>query len=246
MLKATSLFPDSFSLLSLSALSLSYLFPAASLSPSLLSSLSLSLSQGWNNSLSGSIQNTGHSIQFTPSTLNQPLMVAHNGSYSLSQFHIHWGASAEEGSEHTIDGKSYSGEIHFVLHKSTGPDDAGDALSVLAVFCEANINMKIRGTPWENLCIPQDYHQICLTDSLVPSKLLPSNQDFYHYPGSLTTPPCSEIVMWYIFKQAIKIPIEFLFSLRQIKDEKNESLQYNHRCPKFNHNYPVETPDLEK
>jgi carbonic anhydrase len=35
------------------------------------------------------------------------------------------------------------------------------------------------------------------------SELLPQNKSFYHYAGSLTTPPCSEVVNWYILKNNI-------------------------------------------
>lgn len=39
-----------------------------------------------------------------------------------------------------------------------------------------------------------------------PTDFLPSDRSsFYRYPGSLTTPPCSEIVTWTILKS--KLPI---------------------------------------
>ena len=34
--------------------------------------------------------------------------------YALKQFHAHWGCSNGKGSEHTVDGQSYSGELHLV------------------------------------------------------------------------------------------------------------------------------------
>lgn len=38
------------------------------------------------------------------------------GKYILEQFHCHWGPNNEEGSEHTIDGKKYAGEVSIILY----------------------------------------------------------------------------------------------------------------------------------
>jgi hypothetical protein len=35
--------------------------------------------------------------------------------YRLEQFHCHWGETTEEGSEHTVDGKAYPGEVNADL-----------------------------------------------------------------------------------------------------------------------------------
>lgn len=60
--------------------------------------------------------------------------------YQLEQFHCHWGCSDGKGSEHTVDGLSYSGELHLVhwnTTKYTTFDEAAkhhDGLAVLGVF----------------------------------------------------------------------------------------------------------------
>ena len=60
---------------------------------------------------------------------------------------------------------------------------------------------------------------------------LPShNKDYYLYKGSLTTPPCTERVLWLVMKTPISVPKQFLESLRGIKadHDKNRRLKTNH------------------
>lgn len=60
----------------------------------------------------------------------------------MEQFHCHWGCSDNSGSEHTVDGTSYAGELHLVHWNSTKynsfAEAAGhpDGLAVLGVFLQ--------------------------------------------------------------------------------------------------------------
>lgn len=64
--------------------------------------------------------------------------------YLLEQFHCHWGCSDCKGSEHTVDGTSYSGELHLVHWNHTKYptfEEAAkhpDGLAVLGVFLKVN------------------------------------------------------------------------------------------------------------
>ena len=71
--------------------------------------------------LIGTWTNNGHSLQFTPSNTRGMTVNVHGGTYELLQFHFHWGQYDYEGSEHRVNGKQYSGEMHFV-HKTTARD----------------------------------------------------------------------------------------------------------------------------
>lgn len=63
-----------------------------------------------------------------------------NNKYQLEQFHCHWGCSDGKGSEHTVDGTSYSGELHLVHWNKTKYSSISEAashpdgLAVLGVF----------------------------------------------------------------------------------------------------------------
>lgn len=67
--------------------------------------------------------------------------------YKMQQWHCHWGARNGEGSEHTVDGRSFSGELHLV-HWNTSKynsfqEAAGqeDGLAVLGVLLMVSFNL---------------------------------------------------------------------------------------------------------
>jgi carbonic anhydrase len=113
--------------------------------------------------------------------------------YTLLQYHIH------APSEHTIGGKMYAAEIHFVHGTPDGK------LAVVGVLVDAPSTAKAN-VEFQNLLNLAPHNQ---TDAPVltanPAKLLPSTSKFYLYSGSLTTPPCTEGVNWYVLQKPIQI-----------------------------------------
>lgn len=191
--------------------------------------------------LSGLFENTGHSLQFTPSISCKTTLFTPHGTYSFKQFHFHWGSSSSLGSEHHVDGYSYATEIHFVHAKNTGSHDADDSLAVLGVLCCAESKFD-KNTHWEKIGIPQEPGQTIRAEDIKISSFLPPELDYYYYKGSLTTPPCSEKVLWYVLKQPLKVPEDFLVNLRQMKDSRGQTLTKNFRqCMPLNDRF-IETP----
>ena len=184
------------------------------------------LFSGWNKVVQGEFENVGYSVKFVPETLDATV-TNHLGTYIVIQFHLHWGIDNTEGSEHTINGKKYAAEIHFVSLKKGYPpitSSFGDTLSVVGVLCEA-ADIPIKGTFWEQLSsIPTTYAKHINLSAIEYDLFLPSNLEYYHYDGSLTTPPCSEIVEWFVLKQSIQIPNEYLKLLRQTQQDANGTL----------------------
>ena len=193
----------------------------------------LEFNAGWTTSISGTFSNTGHNVQFDPSPGSAAVTTrTHLGTYQVAQMHMHWGRNNNEGSEHTVDGKSYSLELHFV-HTKQGETNssAGDYYGVVGVFAEAAADMEISGV-WSqlNASAVQSYPtSIDVTDFMYAS-LLPTSRDYHYYMGSLTTPTCDETVQWFVMKETIRVPSAYLTYLRQVESaNENETLTFNFR-----------------
>jgi len=146
------------------------------------------------------IINNGHTVQFNVTGDNK--IKFNNKNYKLLQFHFH------SLSEHTIDGKHYPAEIHFV-HKNNDKDYA--VISVLIKEGKENELLKkyLDKFPSKNGNFKTD-------EKLDLNKLLPKEKNYYYYKGSLTTPPCSEVVSWYLMKSPIEASKEQIQKLSQI------------------------------
>ncbi|KAG8570530.1 hypothetical protein GDO81_011301, partial [Engystomops pustulosus] len=104
-----------------------------------------SLSINYNPGSIKSIINIGHSFHVI-SEDTADISVVKGGplqaSYRLNQFHFHWGPTNDAGSEHTVDGKSYSGELHLVHWNSEKYSSFAEAsknldgCAVLTVFLQ--------------------------------------------------------------------------------------------------------------
>ena len=196
--------------------------------------IDLVFGDGWDAGVDGTFNNGGHNVQFDPSDVNNPSVTTRNhlGTYQFLQVHMHWGRNNQEGSEHTVNGEQYSLELHFV-HTKVGETNssAGDYLAVVGVFAEADPNMQISGA-WAQL----NASAVRTTDATIPvtnfvySSLLPSSREYYYYIGSLTTPGCSEVVQWFVLRDSIRVPADYLAYLRQVESaNENETLTYNFR-----------------
>ena len=137
------------------------------------------------------IQNTGRTIQVV--CPEGSWMAVDGKTYSLVQFHFH------APSEHTVDGKLSDMELHLVHEGADG------SLAVVGVLIEAG-NVNPAFTPfWEHLpATPGDLEPLSGV-SLNPRVLLPEEKSTYRYTGSLTTPPCSEGVLWFLMTTPVEM-----------------------------------------
>lgn len=135
--------------------------------------------------------NNGHTIQMNCAPGSQ--LMLDGTPFELLQFHFH------APSEHTLQGQPYAMECHFVhRHHDSG------ALAVVGVWFAAGDANATLAQLWEHLPERANDH---LTDPhtiIDPQSLIPTG-DIYRYFGSLTTPPCSEIVHWLVFAQPLSV-----------------------------------------
>ncbi len=115
--------------------------------------------------------------------------------YELRQFHFH------DPSEHTVDGKISPMEAHLV-HKSKN-----GKLAVIGIFLKEGQQNDFIQTLWANIPVEKGEKTVKGV-SINVSALTPTDKSYYHYFGSLTTPPCSEGVNWNVLKTPVEISPE--------------------------------------
>ena len=123
--------------------------------------------------------------------------------FDLIQFHFH------HPSEHTVTGKTYPMEIHFV-HKNNQNE-----LVVVGIFLQEGKENEMLQPIWEIMSSQLTKETLIPGVNLPIQQLLPNNSPAYRYFGSLTTPPCSEVVQWIIFDDPIEISLEQIKQFQQ-------------------------------
>lgn len=153
-----------------------------------------------------SVVDTGHSYEASPA--GEHTLSVGGDSYRLVQFHEH------TPGEHEVDGESFPMEVHFV-HQ----DDAGERAVVGVMIREGAENRA-----WADLVAAVEGGAGSFsTDDL--ASLLPSGRAYYTYPGSLTTPPCTEGVRWILLEEPVAVSAGQLAPFREAHGETNRPLQ---------------------
>lgn len=144
----------------------------------------------------GSVVNNGHTVQVDV-TGNNTLTV--RGSvYKLIQFHFHHPA------EERVNYKGFSMVAHLVHQNAEGQ------LAVVAVLIDPGAENPLIEQVWTRM--PLDVKdRVGLPAGLIDmNQVLPTDQRYYQFIGSLTTPPCTEGVLWLVMKQPMTVSREQL------------------------------------
>jgi carbonic anhydrase len=141
------------------------------------------------------VVDNGHTIQVNLAAGNA--IEAMGRRYELVQFHFH------RPSEERIDGHQFDMVAHLV-HK-----DLEGRLAVVAVLLERGPALGIVQSVWNNLPLEKG-DEVAARTLLDLNELLPSQRSYFTYMGSLTTPPCSEGVLWMVMKQPVGVSAEQL------------------------------------
>jgi carbonic anhydrase len=111
-------------------------------------------------------------------------------AYELVQFHVH------TPSEHSVAGERYPLEVHLV-HK-----DKEGKLAVIGVLYDVGGDSKSLTDVWTKWPKKEGVEDK-LKKPFDPTTLLPATRTVYRYEGSLTTPPCSEGVVWNVMRRTM-------------------------------------------
>lgn len=132
--------------------------------------------------------------------------------YDLIQFHFHSPA------EHLFQGKQYPFEMHLVHQDKDGH------LLVIGIWFKEGKENKILDPVWK--VMPQKAGQEVKVSNIDLEKLMSKNMGFFYYNGSLTTPPCTEEVSWFILKEPLEVSKEQIKKFQEsIKEPNNRPIQ---------------------
>jgi carbonic anhydrase len=110
-------------------------------------------------------------------------------------------ANFHRPSEERVNGRAYDMAMHLV-HKN----DEGQ-FAVVVVLLEKGAENPLIQTLWNNLPLDQNI-QVAPSDAIDVNKILPESRAYWTYMGSLTTPPCTEGVLWMVLKQPMPVSAE--------------------------------------
>jgi len=113
--------------------------------------------------------------------------------YVLKQFHFH------RPSEEKINGEAYDMVVHLVHANQEGK------LAVVAVLLQQGEDNPLVRELWKDLPKEKEKEEDMGNVQIEVAGLLPSDRGYYTFTGSLTTPPCSEDVTWFVLKHPVTV-----------------------------------------
>jgi carbonic anhydrase len=162
------------------------------------------------------IINNGHTIMinYAPGST----FAVGKKTYTLKQFHFH------HPSEELINGKGFDMVAHLVHTDSDGH------FAVVAILFKAGAVNPLLEALWKNIPLELDKTIENSTVSVNVEELLPRQHGYYTYSGSLTTPPCTEGVTWYVLKSASSLSDEQLATIKRLyPHDVRPTQKLNHR-----------------
>lgn len=159
----------------------------------------------------GRVEDNGHAVQVDTDVAEAMIRGRH---FRLGQFHFH------SPSEHTIDGKYFPLEGHFVFRAPDG------RLAVVGVMFEEG-----PANPGITPVLAQLKRHGAKQAEVDVGTLLPDDKSYYHYLGSLTTPPLTENVEWYVLTHPVSLSAAQLRELHDRHPRNNRERQPMHDRP---------------
>jgi len=133
----------------------------------------------------------GHTVQvsYAPGSF----ITVGDRRYELEQFHFHHPA------EEKVNGRSYPLVAHLVHRSAEGK------LAVVAVLLTDGMANPFVKNIWKYVPAEQDKEVTPDGVSVDATGLLPATHGYFTFTGSLTTPPCTEGVTWFVLKSPVQV-----------------------------------------
>jgi carbonic anhydrase len=147
------------------------------------------------------VTDNGHTLDTKPAGGNS--LVVGTRRFELQGVHFHRPA------EERIDGKSFAMSVHMV-HK-----DAQGRLAVVGLLVEEGQENPAVQTLWNHIPLERGETTVS-AGAFNPAGLLPSQRGYYTYMGSLTTPPCTEGVLWMVMQKPITLSAQQLATFARL------------------------------
>ncbi|XP_055904784.1 carbonic anhydrase 1-like [Eupeodes corollae] len=160
--------------------------------------------------------------------------------FEVQALHFHWGSDGIQGSEHIINGQRYDIEMHIV-HKNSKYSTVEEAreypdgfvvLGVLFQGVPESEGHRTLNELFTALGSIKTYNATAeLRGPITMESFIPnlSPNEYFTYRGSLTTPPCSEAVIWYVFSDILPISYKDLVKFWNLVNADGEPILNNFR-----------------
>jgi len=155
--------------------------------------------------------NSGHTIQINYDEGSTITVEA--TEFELAQYHFH------VPSEHNVDGKSFPMEMHLVHVSEQGE------IAVLGVLIEEGSKNPAFDPVVEHIPLDTGGEEHLEHVQVQIDDLLPADRSTFRYSGSLTTPPCSEGVRWFVLVQPLELSVQQIQSFAGVIRGNNRPLQ---------------------
>ncbi|MDF1795206.1 MAG: carbonic anhydrase family protein [Coxiellaceae bacterium] len=163
------------------------------------------------------ITNTGHTIQINYADNDKDYFMIGGRRFELRQIHFH------NPSENKLHGVQYPLEAHFVTE-----DTQNKQFAVVAVFFKpARRNNPAIKALWKYLPTQPGQTNSLQNHLIFMSQMLPKNLSFYHFEGSLTTPPCTKGIQWYVLKTPVDITNPAIRDFKRLYKDNARPIQHN-------------------
>ncbi|KAL0404875.1 UNVERIFIED_CONTAM: Alpha carbonic anhydrase 7 [Sesamum radiatum] len=154
------------------------------------------------------LKNKGHDIEVEWEKGPAGGIIINGDEFKLLQCHWHIPA------EHTVNGFRFDMELHIVHANNQGN------IAVVGILYKLGPadDFLAKLTGYLPLATPEGYP---VNGTINPSKIEIPGRKYYRYNGSLTTPPCSENVIWTVFKEVKTVSREQIQALKDAVHDGN-------------------------